>query len=129
LLAHKLITIGRAIGERESVDLVQVSTAQLCQAMGAAPGVELERLRQFAQQVAVFLQGYDLHVVCGCGYLSLLVGPRAGVERALAEQRDLTSYAPEDIEAYLDETLDAQPSSALAPLQAVCDIKRSNEEP
>ncbi len=123
LLAHKLITLGRAVGQREGTDLVQVTTAQLAHAMGASGPAPLEQVRAFAQQVVDFMAGYGLYTACGCGYLSLLVGPSEAAERAFAEKRELSWHTPEDVDAYLDEILQLETGPPRAELRPVCEIR------
>jgi len=105
LFAHKVLTLARYLTEREGVDLVDVKTAEVTKAMGRPEGAELEAVQRFVREVLRFLRGWGVYAACGCGYLSLRVGFEERRDRALREGRDLTSYAPEDLERCLEEYL------------------------
>jgi hypothetical protein len=115
-LAHKILSLTRIVPEREGADLLEVSTAQICKAMGQPNGAKLEEVRDFVLQVVEFMQGYDAHLVCGCGYLSLLVSREELARRYFDEGREPTRFKPLDLDQYFDEhVINAPRSDAPAP--------------
>ena len=118
--AHLLLDVARLAPAREQVDLINVSTAELCRAMGVEQG-KLEEVRDFVYLVLGFMRGYGVSVSCGCGYLSLRVTTAQIAESLMESDREITSYAPDDLEAYFDELVmraDAGPQE----LAATCEI-------
>ena len=100
-LATKLTALVRLVQEREGADLVHVSSDEICRAMGKPQGATLHEVKQFVQLVLEHLQGRGSEAACGCGLLSLQVGRTGFMDRAVAEDRDLTTFVPDDIESYL----------------------------
>ncbi len=116
LLAHKLICLARLVPRKENVDLLEVTTQHLCEAMGEPEGARLEAVQAFTREVAAFMAGYHVHVACGCGYLSLRVTDEATAQRFLEETTEPRSFRPRDLEAYFVEQvlLANKPVSSLA---------------
>lgn len=115
-LAHKLITLGRAVAEREGRELLVATTDEICRAMGKPGGASIEEVKRFVCQVLELMQGYQMYMACGCGFLSIRVTTQEACDRALEENRDLRSYTPEDLDGYFDGYLlsaAAHPSSSV----------------
>jgi hypothetical protein len=102
-LAHKLITLGRIVSEKEGKDMLYVGTGEFCRAMGQPDGAGLEEVREFVLEVAEFMRGYDMYMVCGCGYLFMSVCKERTRDQALDEDRGLTSFTPVSVDNYFDE--------------------------
>jgi hypothetical protein len=119
-LAHVLLDVARLAPAREQVDLINISTAELCRAMGAGEQGKLEEVRDFVYLVLGFMRGYGISVSCGCGYLSLRVTTAEIAEGLLESDREISSFTPEDLEAYFEDLV---MSAAVAPqeLAATCD--------
>jgi hypothetical protein len=103
VFARMLLELARAVPELEDADVLDVRTAEVVRAMGLEEGAPLEQVQAFAREVAARMEGHGISVVCGCGYLSLMVGPAELQEQAFAEGRELRSFEPDDLVAYYRE--------------------------
>jgi hypothetical protein len=119
-LAHKILSLTQIVPEQEGADLLEVSTRDICKAMGAVEGAKLEEVRDFVQQVVEFMQGYDAHLICGCGYLSLLASRGEWARRFLVDGGEPTKFSPPDLDEYFDEHVINAPRSGTSAPQACC---------
>ncbi len=126
--AHKLVTLGKAVTEREGKDLLYVSTEEICKAMGQPNGANLEAVQKFVHDVVEFMQGYEMYIVCGCGYLSLMISKAALVESAFENDREPTQFAPKSIDRYLDDYILNTQSSGDNLSKQVCEFQRDTNE-
>ncbi len=127
-LAHKLITLGRAIPKNEGKDMLDVRTEEICKAMGKPDGAKLEEVREFVLEVVEFMQGYGMYIVCGCGYLSIMVSEAAHRELALEENREPTSFMPQSIDKYLEEYILNTENSNNRPVPQICDYQQDTPQ-
>jgi hypothetical protein len=102
-LAHKILSLTKVVPAREGSELLEISTREICRAMGQPEGAKLEEVRDFVFQVLGFLQGHGVHLVCGCGYLSLMASAEDWSERFVEQGSEPTSFAPPDLEQYFNE--------------------------
>jgi hypothetical protein len=122
VLAHKLLTLTPVVVERERVDMIQLNTGEITRAMGLDGPAKLEDVREFVQDVVLYLQGYGLNIVCGCGYLSLMVSHATSIENAVAEERELASFALDNLDQYLEEWLMENNPPPESPVRQMCEI-------
>ncbi len=122
-LAHKLITLGRAVPENEGKDMLEVRIEEICKAMEKPDGAKLEEVRKFFLEVVEFMQGYGMYIVCGCGYLSIMVSEAARREMVLKENREPTLFTPESIDRSFDEYVLDTRGSLDNSFRQVCDIQ------
>lgn len=127
-LAHKLLSLIRIVPEREGADLLEVSTAEICNAMGQPGRAKLEEVRDFVQQVAEFMREYDAHLVCGCGYLSLLVSPEERATQCWAEGREPIKFSPPDLEDYFEAHVINTPRVGAPPPPTLCAQRADRDE-
>lgn len=122
VLAHKIISVVAVIPHREKKTLLVVKTEAITKALGTADKAKLEEVQRFVFDVISFMKGYGVFIACGCGYLSLMVCPAEGHETIL-ENRDTTTFTPEDIDAYFEEhVLNRDPLGRETVLE-ICDNK------
>jgi len=121
--AHKILSLTKVVVAREGRDLLEISTREICVAMGRPDGAKLEEVRDFVFQVLEFLQGYDVHMVCGCGYLSLMASAEDWSERFLESGSEPTSFAPPDLEQYFDEHVISTPGASGTAVRQVCELE------
>jgi len=127
-LAHKLVTLAKQGWPETGKDLLEVKTEELCKAMGLSGKAKLEELRKFVQDTVGFMQGYGLHMVCGCGYLSLMVARSASIEQAFFEERKLTSFAPESLDRFFESSLLDMAKAPGTPVRQVCEIEAAAKQ-
>ena len=120
-LAHKILSLIQVVPTREGKDLLQISTQEICRAMGQPEGAKLEEVKDFVFQVLGFLQGYDVHLVCGCGYLSLLASAEDWSERFLEHGREPTPFSPPDLEQYFYEHVINGPRALRTDVPQICE--------
>jgi len=125
--AHKILSLARIAPAREGKDLLEISTREICRAMGQPEGAKLEDVRDFVFQVLGFLQGYDVHLVCGCGYLSLMASVEDWSERCVEGGSDPTSFAPPDLDQYFEEHVINAPRAARADAPQLCELRRDSD--
>lgn len=121
MLAHKLLSLTPVVVERERVDMVQLNTGEITRAMGIDGPAKLEAVREFVQDVVLYLQGYGLNIVCGCGYLSLMISSATSIEKALAEERELASFSLDNLDRRLEEWL-MENKPPKSPVRQLCEI-------
>jgi len=121
VLAHKILSLTKIVQSLDGIDLLQVSTQEICKAMGKPEGARLEEVRDFVYQVLGFLQGYDVHLVCGCGYLSLLASAEDWSERFLEHGREPTPFSPPDLEQYFYEHVINGPRALRTDVPQICE--------
>jgi 2-keto-3-deoxy-L-rhamnonate aldolase RhmA len=102
-LAGKLVRLAELAAEREGCDVVNVSTGELCKAMGKPDGATMEEVKSFVLQVLKHLDGQGMTAACGCGFLALRVMRKGMMETAVSNGRDLVEFTPPDIDQYLGE--------------------------
>jgi hypothetical protein len=102
-LASRLGALVECAVEREGCDLVHVSTEELCRALGKPDGATMEEVKELVRLLLQHLSGRGVAAACGCGLLSLQVGQAGFMDRAVAEERELIVFTPEDIEQYLGD--------------------------
>jgi len=97
--------------------MVQVGTGELCKAMGRPAGASMEQVKAFVCRLLPLLEAEGLSAACGCGFLALQVVPFSVLETALADERELVTFAPPDIDAYLEkaESSGLSPRSDISP--------------
>jgi hypothetical protein len=88
--------------------------------MGTAGPAVLEEVRSFVLDVAAFLGGHGLHVVCGCGYLSLLVCDEARHEEILG-RRETASFRPGNLDDYFETHVLAARGAGPDHVRQICD--------
>ncbi len=91
--------------------------------MGQPDGAKLEDVRDFVLQVVGFLQEHDVHLVCGCGYLSLMASAEDWSERFVELGSELTSFAPLDLEQYFLEHVINTPRACSTNVPQACQRK------
>ena len=121
--AHKLITMVKVVPQREGKELVNVRTEEICKAMDQPSGAKLEDVQKFVYEVIEFMQGYDMDIICGCGYLSMMVSTTQTRERAIRENREPTSFVPDSIDKYLDDYILDSQGSCDNYVRQICDVQ------
>jgi 2-keto-3-deoxy-L-rhamnonate aldolase RhmA len=102
-LARKLVRLADLAAAQEGCDIVNVSTGELCKAMGKPDGATMEEVKSFVLQVLKHLDGQGMTAACGCGFLALRVMRKGMMETAVSNGRDLLEFTPSDIDQYIEE--------------------------
>jgi 2-keto-3-deoxy-L-rhamnonate aldolase RhmA len=102
-LARKLVRLAELACAQEGCDLVNVSTGELCKAMGKPDGASMEEVKAFVLEVLKHLDGQGMTAACGCGFLALKLMRKGVMEKAVATGCDLRELTPPDIDAYLEK--------------------------
>lgn len=118
--AHKILSIVKIIPEREGKELLVVRTAEICKAMGSEERAKLEDVQRFVFDVIAFLKAYEMYIVCGCGYLSLMICSMDHHETLIAE-RDTAGFAPNNFEDYFEKYVLASTNVEPEEVKAICD--------
>jgi hypothetical protein len=121
--AHKILSLAKIVPSLERCDLLQVNTQEICRAMGQPEGAKLEEVRDFVYQVLGFLKEYEVHLVCGCGYLSLLASAEDWSERFVEQGREPTSFSPPDLEQYFNEHVINAPRFHRTDVPQTCELE------
>jgi hypothetical protein len=120
-LAHKILSLTRIVPAQEGKDLLEIGTRELCRAMGQTEGAKLEEVKDFVFEVLEFLRGYDVHLICGCGYLSLKASAEDWTERFLGQNREPSSFEPPDLDEYFNEHVINTRRASSAPAPQLCE--------
>jgi len=119
-LAHRILSIVRLLPSLEGKELLVVETAEISRAMGTTGPAVLEEVRRFVFDVVALLGGHGVRVVCGCGYLSLLVCDEARHEEILGRRED-TSFRPADLDDYFETHVLAARGAGPDDVRQICD--------
>jgi hypothetical protein len=95
--AARLLAAAARADDARGGGAVQVSTAEICRAMGKPDGATMEEVKSYACEVARHLHGRGVTVGCGCGYLSLMVFTNEAQARAAEEDRELCAVPLEQL--------------------------------
>jgi len=101
--ARKLVQLAEVASRREGCDVVTVTTAELCKAMGTPGGATMEEVKSFVVEVLKDLCDRGMTGACGCGFLALRLMRARAMDEALAQGRDLREFTPADIDGYLSQ--------------------------
>ena len=120
VLAHRILSIVRLLPRLEGKELLVVDTVEIARAMGVPEPAVLEEVRRFVLDVVAFLEGHGVHVVCGCGHLSLLICDEARHEEILG-RRDAASFRPANLDAYFETHVLALRGADPDGVRQICD--------
>jgi len=119
-LAHRILSIVRLLPRLEGKELLVVETAEISRAMGTSGPAVLEEVQRFVFDVIAFLRGHGVHVVCGCGYLSLLVCDEVRHEEILG-RRETASFRPTNLDDYFEAHVLAARGDGPDGVRQICD--------